>query len=171
MRRRVYWLLPDVESARSMMADLLAARIELRHVHFVGREDCDLSGLHAANVLQTSDLVCSAEYGLVVGAAFGGLLGLVAAASFPNAAGDPQWSLVAGLVVAGALVDAWTSSMIGVSAPNRRLRRFAGAIQQGRILLMADVPLTRVAEIEARLQVLHPEARPQGPEPGTPSFP
>jgi hypothetical protein len=38
MRRRIYWLLPDLESARATMDDLLLARIEKRHIHFVARE-------------------------------------------------------------------------------------------------------------------------------------
>ena len=56
--------------------------------------------------------------------------------------------------------------MIGISAPNRRLQRFAAQIEEGRILLAVDVPVARAREIEARLQVLHPEARLQGSEPG-----
>lgn len=170
MRRRVYWLLPDLASARATMQDLLGAGVELRQMHFFGRDDCDLSELHPANVLQTSDVIGSAEAGLVTGAAVGGLLGSVAAASLPGAGEAPQWSLIPLLVVVGALFDAWTSSMIGISAPNRRLRRFAAAIEQGRILLAVDVPVARVEEIEARLQALHPEARLEWSEPGKPSF-
>lgn len=170
MRTRVYWLLPDLASARATMEDLIGSRIERRHLHFFGRSDCDLSDLHAANVLQTSDVICSAEAGLAVGAAVGGLLGSVAAVSYPGAGEPPQWSLIPLLVLVGALFDAWTSSMIGISAPNRRLRRFAAAIEQGRILLAVDVPAARVAELEARLQALHPEARLAGSEPGKPSF-
>jgi hypothetical protein len=152
MRRRVYWLLPDLASARAAMDDLLLAGVELRQIHFVAGEDCDLTGLHPANVLQTTDVLRSAETGLVVGAAVGGMLGTVAAVSYPDAGEPPQWNLIPVLVVAGALFDAWTSSMIGISAPNKRLQRFAGEIEQGRILLMVDVPMRRVAEIEARLQ-------------------
>jgi hypothetical protein len=152
MRRRVYWLLPDLASARATMDDLLLAGVGLRQMHFVAAEDCDLTGLHAANVLQTTDVLRSAEAGLVVGAAVGGMLGTVAAVSYPGAGEPPQWNLIPMLVFAGALFDAWTSSMIGISAPNRRLQRFAGEIEQGRILLMVDVPMQRVAEIEARLQ-------------------
>ena len=170
MRRRVYWLLPDLPAARATMDDLLWAGIELRQMHFVGREDCDMSGLHAANVLQTSDVMRSAGAGLVIGAAVGGLLGAFAAVSFAGPGEGPQWSLIPLLVVVGALFDAWTSSMIGISAPNRRLQRFAAQIEQGRILLAVDVPTARVEEIEARLQALHPEARFQGTEPGMPSF-
>lgn len=170
MRTRIYWLLPHLESARAAMDDLVQSRIDSRHVHFIARDDCDMSGLPAANVLQTTDVVGSAETGLVIGAAVGGMLGAVAAVSYPGAGEAPQWNLIPLLVAAGALFDAWTSSMIGISAPNRRLRRFAAEIKQGRILLMVDVPTGRVDEIEARLQALHPEARPQGTEPGVLSF-
>lgn len=171
MRRRVYWLLLDLPSARATMDDLLLAGVELRRIHFVAREDCDLSGLHAANLLQTSDVIRSAETGLVSGAAVGGVLGAFAAVAYPGVGAEPQWSLIPVLVAAGALFEAWTSSMVGISAPNKRLQRFAAEIERGRILLMVDVPAGRVDEIEARLQALHPEARRQGSEPGMPSFP
>lgn len=169
MRRRIYWLLPDLPSARATMDDLLRSHVELRNIHFVAREGCDMTGLHEASVLQTSDVLGSAEAGLVVGAAVGGMLGAILAVSYPGAAEQPQWSLIPALVVVGALVDAWTSSMIGISAPNRRLRRFAAQLEQGRILLMVDVPMAREVEIEARLQVLHPEAHLEGIEPELPS--
>ena len=38
MRRRIYWLLPDLASARRTMDDLLLARIAEQHLHFVARE-------------------------------------------------------------------------------------------------------------------------------------
>jgi hypothetical protein len=73
--------------------------------------------------------------------------------------------------VIGALVGAWASSMIGVSTPSNRLKRFQSALDQGQILLMVDVPKGRIEEIEARLQQLHPEARLEGVEPDIPAFP
>ncbi len=170
MRRRVYWLLPDLASARATMDDLLLAGVDVHQMHFMARDDCDMSGLHAASLLQTTDLVRSAEAGLVIGAALGGMLGVVLATLHPAADGAPQWSLVPMLVTVGALVDAWTASMIGISVPNKELERFAAPIAQGRILLMLDVPVWRVREIEARLQELHPEARRQQGEEGVPAF-
>lgn len=171
MRRRIYWLLPDVESARDTMDDLLLARIPERHIHFVAREDVNLSGLHAANVLQTSDVVRSAEIGLIVGAAVGGLLGALVAVYYPIIGDEPQWGLAAVLAIVGALFGAWTSSMIGVSIPSKRLQRFAKQIEEGQILLMVDALMWQGDEIERRLQELHPEARPQGDEPDIPAFP
>ena len=171
MHSRIYWLLPDVESARSTMDDLLLARIEYRKMHFVAREDCDISGLHAANVLQTSDVVRSAEVGLIMGAALGALVGALVAVFYPIVGDKPQWGLAAALAIAGALFGTWASTMIGVSTPSKRLRRFAPQIEQGQILLMVDVPMWDVEAIEARLRALHPEARLEGTEPDIPAFP
>ena len=78
MRRRIYWLLPDLASARRTMNDLLLARIAEQHIHFVAREDADMSGLHAANVLQTSDVIRAAEMGLIIGGGVGVVAGVIA---------------------------------------------------------------------------------------------
>jgi len=171
MRRRIYWLLPDLASARRTMDELLLARIEERHIHFVARRDADMTGLHAANVLQTTDLVRSAEAGLCIGALTGGVLGAVMAVYFPIFGPGPEWGLVAVLAIFGAIFGAWSSSMIGASTPSQRLKRFQTAIENGQVLLMTDVPRSRVAEIEARLQAAHPEAHLQGVEANIPAFP
>jgi hypothetical protein len=170
MRRRIYWLLPDLASARRTMDDLLLARIPEQHIHFMAREGMDLTGLHPANLLQTSDVVRSAQSGLVIGGAAGLVAGLLLAA-FPVVAETPQVGLVAVLAMVGALVGAWSSSMIGASTPSQRLKRFEGALDQGQILLMTDVPHARVEEIEALLQKSHPEAHLEGVEPDIPAFP
>lgn len=171
MRRRIYWLLPDLASARKTMDDLLLARIAEQHIHFVGREDMDLSDLHAANVLQTSDVIRSAQLGLVIGGTVGAVVGVLAAIFFPIVGDSPQWGIAAVLAVLGGGFGAWSSSMIGISTPSSRLKRFAPAIEQGQLLLMVDVPRSRVEEIEARLQKLHPEAHLEGLEPNIPAFP
>lgn len=171
MHSRIYWLLPDLESARVTMDDLLLARIDARRIHFVAREDIDLRGLHAANVLQTSDVVRSAEMGLIVGAGVGGLLGALVAVYYPIVGDEPQWGLAGVLAVVGAIFGTWTSSMIGISTPSKRLRRFMPEIEKGKILMMVDVPMWHVDKIEERLRQLHPEAHLEGKEPDIPAFP
>lgn len=171
MSQRIYWLLPNVESARKTMADLLVAQVSVGHLHFHAREGIDLSQLHAANILQTSDVVRAAQAGLVIGIATGGIAGLLVGYFFPIVGDTPQWGLAAPLAIIGGGLGAWTSSMIGVSVPSARLKRFEGAIEQGQILLMVDVPRARVAEIEDLLKASHPEAQFQGEEPGMPAFP
>jgi len=171
MRKRIYWLLPDLESAKRTMNDLLVARVTYGQMHFVAREEADLTGLHEANILQTSDVVRAAQSGLVIGGVVGGLLGVIAAIFFPIVGTQPQWGLVAVLAMVGAVFGAWASSMIGASTPSNRLKRFGPAIDAGQILLMVDVPRTRCEEIQARLRALHPEARHEGMEPNIPAFP
>jgi hypothetical protein len=170
MRRRIYWLVPDVDSARRMTDDLLLARIDQGHIHCVGCEGSDLSGLHEANILQTSDIIHAAQQGLVIGGGIGFLAGLVAA-MYPIFGEGPEWGLVGVLAVLGGAIGAWASSMIGSSVPNSRLKRFEEALRQGQILMMVDVPRYRVKEIETMLQEKHPEAHLEGEEPAIPAFP
>jgi hypothetical protein len=171
MRRRIYWLLPDVASARRTVDDLLLARISERHIHFVAKEGTDMTGLHEANLLQTSDLIRSAEAGLCIGIATGAILGAVLAVGFPIVGDKPQWGLIGVLAIVGAVFGAWASSMIGIATPSDRLKRFQPAIEAGQLLLMVDVPRSRVQEIEQRLQSLHPEAHFEGEEKQVLAFP
>jgi hypothetical protein len=164
MRKRIFWLLPDLASARRTMDDLLLARLENSHIHFVARDGSDMTGLHEANLFQTSDIVHAAEMGLMVGGGVGVVAGVVVA-MFPIVSDTPQWGLVGVLAVLGAVFGAWASSMIGSSAPNSRLRAF------GKILLMVDVPRSRVEEIETLLANAHPEASFAGLDPAVPAFP
>lgn len=170
MRHRIYWLLPDLASARRAMDQLLLARIEHRHLHFHAREGTDLGCLHKASALQSSDLVSAAQRGLALGAALGAACGaLFAVSPLLNDANKP--ALVAALAASGALFGAWTASMVGVSVPSRRLERFKWDVEHGMILLMADIPHHRVKEIEALMEAHNPEAHFEGHEPHVPSFP
>ncbi|WP_426396712.1 DUF1269 domain-containing protein [Ralstonia sp. 25C] len=170
MQHRLYFLLPDVASARRVMNDLLLARITERHIHFVAREGADLTGLHEANLLQTSDIVHATQNGLVIGGGAGVLAGVVAAL-FPIIGEGPQWGMVGITTVVGALFGAWASSMIGSSVPNSRLKPFKQAVEDGQILLMVDVPRSRMAEVRALLQKTHPEGRFSGEDTAMPAFP
>jgi hypothetical protein len=164
MKQRIYWLLPDLASARRTMADLLGAGIETRHIHFAGREGLDLDGLHAANVLQTSDVVHAAQRGLVFGGSTGICAGFLVALYFPVFGAELQWEVAAVLAVLGGVIGAWSSSMIGISIPSPRLERFESAIAQGRILLMIDVLPSQTHAMAALLQDAHPEAHFEGAE-------
>ncbi|VVE03129.1 membrane protein [Pandoraea aquatica] len=170
MRRRMYFLLPDLASAQRTMSDLLLARIEERHIHFMARDEMDLEGLHEANLLQTSDIVHGAEAGLVIGGFCGLAVGAVAA-FFPIVGTRPQWELMIVTAPLGALFGAWVSSMIGVSVPNSRLKAFRDPLERGMILLMVDVRESRVEEIREMLKEHHPEAHMEGIEAAIPAFP
>ncbi|WP_332776063.1 DUF1269 domain-containing protein [Polaromonas sp.] len=171
MSRRIYWLMPDAASARQAVDDLLLARVPVQHIHCVGREGMNLSGLHPANVLQTTDVIYAAETGLLIGGTIGVVAGLLVAMYYPLGIDSLQWGVVGVLGVLGALFGAWASSMIGISVPSHRLKRFEAAIEEGQILLMVDVLSLQVKDIENLLQASRPEARFAGEDADTPVFP
>ena len=170
MRRRLYYVMPDLASARKIMDDLLLARIEERHIHFLAKRGTPMDGLHEANVLQKTDLVHGAQLGLVLGA----LLGCGAGAllvTFVLTADNWQIVTVLGATLIGAFLGTWISSMVGSAVPNSRLKQFQPIIEEGKILLMADVPEHKIDEIKALLGERHPEALDRGVDPHIPAFP
>ncbi|MEW6689670.1 MAG: DUF1269 domain-containing protein [Pseudomonadota bacterium] len=169
MRRRLYFLLPDVASAKRTADDLLLARVEDRHMHFLARRGTDLGELHEANYLQKTDLLHGAGIGLAVGGIGGLVLGAVIVA-FPPA-GNPQLVTVLIAAVIGAILGAWMASMAAAAVPNSRLKQFQAEIGQGKVLLMADVPLEKVERIRQLVLERHPEAVSGGQETRFPAFP
>jgi hypothetical protein len=170
MRRRIYVVCPDLQAAQQTMNDLLLARIDERHVHVLARRDAPMEGLHEANILQKTDLVHGAELGLVVGGATGAILGAVLVL-IPLA--GMQFQLVTVLVMAlgGALFGAWASSLVAAGVPNSKLLAFARDIEEGKYLMMVDVPFRRVEEIQSLVKQRHPEDKGGGVEPSVPAFP
>src|SRR5262249_60334931 len=123
MRRRLYFLLPKVESARHTADDLLLARVEDRHLPFLGRRGTDLAELHEAGYLIKTDFMHGAGVGLGLGALGGAALGaLIVLNPIEGTHPHPLWFFVA--VLAGALLGAWVASMVGASVPNSKLRQF-----------------------------------------------
>lgn len=170
MRRRLYFLMPDVASARRIRDELLLARIEDSHFHVLARDGVDLEDLHEASILQKTDFVHGAEIGLSIGGGIGILAGLLVIL-FPPAGINMQLVTVLVTALLGALFGAWVASMKASSVPNSRLTHFEPAIEAGRILVMVDVPSSRVDEIRALVVSRHPEAMDSGMEPAIPAFP
>lgn len=170
MRRRLYFLLPDVDSARRTANDLLLARIEDRHMHFLARRGTPLGELPEASYLQKSDLVHGAGIGFAIGGLGGLLLGALIVA-FPIEGTQPQLVAVPVAAVVGAVLGAWMASMAAAAVPNSRLEAFQEAIAGGKVLLILDVPLARVEEARALVRTQHPEALSGGMETRYPAFP
>src|SRR5712692_6890704 len=76
MRRRLYFVLPDLGSAIQTANDLLLARIEDRYMHFLSRRGMSLGALHEANYFQKSDLRHSMQIGFILGGCCGFLIGI-----------------------------------------------------------------------------------------------
>lgn len=170
MRRRLYFMVPDVRSVRQIRDELLLARIEDDHIHVMAKDDIPLAGLHEASVLQKSDFVHGAETGLAVGGGIGIIAGVVAV-FFPPAGVDLQLVTILLTALIGAAFGAWVASMVASSIPNSRLKVFESALAAGNVLMMVDAPSRRVDEIRKLVAAHHPEAMSSGIEPTIPAFP
>lgn len=168
--RRLYFILPAMEVTHKVVDELLLARIEERHIHVIAKENSPMEDLPEATLLQKSDFVPALERGVALGGATGVVAGLVALA-FPPAGIVLGGGAVLSIALAGAGVGAWLSSMIGIDAPNSRLKAFEEAIEKGEFLMLVDVPKDRVDEIDELVKQHHPEAKIEGTDPTIPAFP
>ncbi|MGE0385545.1 MAG: DUF1269 domain-containing protein [Gammaproteobacteria bacterium] len=173
MNRRLYFVLPDIDTARRVMNDLLLARIEERRMHFLGRYGADLEDLPEAGTLQKTDIL----HGMFLGAVAGAMVGTIVAVAlmaYPALVGAEHLgapTLAMG-IAAGMVFGMWVSgTLIGTSTPSQRLRRFDEAFENNRILLMVDVPAGRVETIRNMVHERHPTAEDHGIETLIPAFP
>ncbi|MCG2585079.1 DUF1269 domain-containing protein [Massilia sp. TS11] len=170
MRRRLYYMLPDIPSARAMLDALLLARIEERHMHFIAQDGSLPADMPDGTIFDKTDIVHGAQLGTLIGGGAGLLAGALMVA-FPPEGISLQTMAVLATGVGGAAFGAWASGMTAAAAPNSRLEPFRERIEQGQVLLILDVPHGRVAQLEAMLAEQHPEAAFGGQDAHVPAFP
>lgn len=169
MRRRLYFMLPDVPSARSMLDELLLARIEIGHMRFMARDPLP-SDMPDVSFMQKTDLVHGAQLGVVIGAIVGLGAG-VFLTLFPVDGMTLRTAAILLVTLGGAIFGGWASGMNAAAVPNTRLKPFAERIERGQVLLIVDVPVGRVEEIEEMIARRHPEISFGGMEPPMLAFP
>jgi hypothetical protein len=171
MRRTLYFLLPDVETAEKVEEGLLLARIEEKRMHFLGKRGTDMKSLTEATPAHKTDLIRGIYIGLFSGAITGLLAGLYVYFN-PEAIGmqaPPFVIFICALV--GAIVGAWISGpLIGGSTPNAKLAGFQEALQQGKILMIIDVQPKRADEIRKIVKNFYANAEGPATEDSTPAF-
>lgn len=170
MKRRLYFILPDTQLARTVHNELLLARVPENRMHVIADGRVDVEGLPAASFWQRSDLLHGLQLGLPVGALTGLVVGILAILFGWIAPGYEAKSIMA-TVLAGVFVGTWAASMIAVNVPNTRHRAFESDLRQGHILFIVDIPVQRVDEITELVTRHHPEADMRGVEPNIPVFP
>lgn len=162
MRRKLYFMLPDVEHCKQLVSELQQIDVGEKDIHVIAREDIPLEGLHQASVLEKTELKHGLELGVGVGGVAGMLAGLLAV-TFPPAGlafGGGAAVLTTTLAgAAGASFGSIVSALVARDIPNHELKGFQRAIYQGGILLILDIPTKRVDEIKRLISKTHPEAQ------------
>jgi len=160
--RRIYFLVPDIKMTHNIVDELRSQGIEDRHIHVLAKRDTPLEDLPEAGVTIKTDFIPAVERGAALGGTTGLLAGLVGLrfAGFALAGGP-----LLGTLFAGATIGSLMSGLSGLAAGNSRLKQFEKAIETGELLLLIDVPKSRIDEISKAIKKHHPKAEFDGIEP------
>ncbi len=157
MKRKLYFMLPNIKTAQQMMDQLLLARIEEQSIHFLAKPEISLEGLPEANVIEKTDSLHGVGLGAIVGGVIG-VTGGVIVVAYPSLVSIPTGEyplhslaiLVIGLI--GAAFGAWWNGMISSAIPNSSLKSYEGEIARGGILMIVTAPYHRIRDIRAVVQ-------------------
>lgn len=147
MERRLYFLFPNRDQARATLTDLESTGLKSHQLYLVeSPED--------TRDFQREERIARLAWHLNLGLfALAGLALLVLLWQ-----GQLLWSLLPlALMLASFLLGERFTHL-----PDVQMEEFRDALHHGEVLLMADVPRERVAEVEHRVSGRHPEAVPGG---------
>lgn len=160
--RRIYFLVPNIETTHKIVDELRAEGIEDRHMHILAKRDTPLEDLPEASEFQKTDFIPALERGAALGGTTGVLAGLVALrfAGFAIAGGP-----ILGILFFGATIGAIMSGLAGLQVGNSRVKDYEDAIERGELLVMVDIPKDRIEAISQLITRHHPTAHFEGIEP------
>lgn len=153
MTRRLYFLFPDQAHAQRVVDELVQAGVPETRMHALARPGIALDGLPGATRRQREDAGGRLERRL-----WEGNLGLFALALLALLAslgiGEGTWAVLCLAVMAVSFL----AGLLFTHLPNAHLDQFQAALGHGEILLLVDVPKSRVRHVEDLIQWHHPEA-------------
>ncbi|HTF16415.1 MAG TPA: hypothetical protein VK658_00010 [Chryseolinea sp.] len=150
MMRRLYFVLPNVESAKATLKEMLNLHIARGKIQFLGKRGELPVELPEASVFQTTDITRAAKTGILTGGFIGLVCGALAVLLSPGGLVFELITVPLG-ALCGALIGMWTACMVGSRVPNTKLEVFQPEINEGKVLMIVDVPQRRVEEISARV--------------------
>lgn len=151
---RLYYVLPDEETAVRLVADLETWGITLFHIHAVAGHGERLKTLLPATAQQRQDTARKLEQGLW----YGNLALFVLAAVGLLAAFSATSTLWAAISLTVMVMTVAAGSTFVLRVPHTHLDEFRSALSHREILLLIDVPKSRKAEIEKLIEHCHPAA-------------
>ncbi|MFZ2541648.1 MAG: hypothetical protein WAW75_07730 [Gallionella sp.] len=155
MKRKLFFMLPNMETAHSMMDQMLLARIEERNIRFLAKPEMPLEGLPEANVMEKTDSLHGIGVGAAIGGVSGALGGLLVVAmpalfSVPSGSGQQlQAMAILAIGLAGAAFGAWWTGFAASMVSNSSLAPYKDQIARGEVLMIVTVPYHRISDIRA----------------------
>lgn len=157
--QRLYFLTPDSRITCDIANELSDLGLQQDHIHVAARNHGQLKamGLKKATLMQTTDTANAARRGVMIGIPLGLVIGGIAAMvlSLPSQTGN--LALVVGMGVFGGLFGLWASTLIGVSVPDAKVKKYQSDIQRGAMLMMVDVADDQEGRVADIIRRHHPD--------------
>jgi hypothetical protein len=157
LRRRLYFLLPDTDHARTTADELRAGGIARADIHAVARPDIDLGVLPEVTGALRRDRQDRAEHwlwGVNLGMFFVALVVMVLALAIG--------AEILVLAMAGVILASVGLGIVWSQLPDVDLGEFRDGLSHGEVLLMVDVPWRDGRQLIEEVRRHHPEALPGG---------
>lgn len=167
--KRLCFLSPDLDHARQVVADFKSNGIPEKHIYALAKYGVDLEDLPDAGP-ESDDFLNAYKRGVEIGGT-AGLLAGIAALAFPPSGIVVGGGLVLLVGLWGAGLGGLLTGIAGAAFPSSRLQSFESAIDQGQVLIMADVPKDEVEKYESLIKSHDPEVSVEGIEPTAPIIP
>jgi len=165
MNQRLYFLLPDREHTLKLVNELVEHGVDVQHMHTLAGKGLSADGLPPSNPHQRTDFADRLEFwgwrtnlGMFFLAAIALLAMMIMQVGL--------WLLLPLAVMVATFVAGERFTHL----PNAHLQEFRDALRHGEVLLMLDIPGSRVDEVEQRVQAHHPEAIAGGSSWNTPAL-
>ncbi len=158
MLRRLFFLFPDEAHTQCVVDQLLDLKIDQQQIHTMAKGGIKLRTLPKATIRQKADTAYRIEWFLWRANLVLFLLAFLMLC-FMLLRAEWIWAMVALSIM---ITTFFAGASFAINVPDVHLTEFTDALSHGEILLMVDVPVNRVAEIEATVHRQHPEATPGG---------
>ncbi|TDX30487.1 hypothetical protein DFO67_105277 [Modicisalibacter xianhensis] len=157
--QRLYFLTPDTQTTANITEELNDLGLTQDHIHVASGNPraWQETGLKKATLLQTTDTADAARRGVMIGTPLGLVVGLIAAwiLAVPGPMG--MAGVIVGMGIFGGLFGLWSSTLIGVSVPDAKIKKFRGDIRRGAVLMMVDIPERQEDEVVSLIHRHHPQ--------------
>jgi len=157
--KRLIFLAPSLAQAETVVEGMRVLGVEDDGIHVVAKDGRKLeqSHLHPATNVETSELENDLDWGMVAG----GTLGMFAGLSVLGA-GPFGIILGGGTLLASSLLGiglgGWLGYMIGEQTTRAEVEKYEHAIEQGQLLMIADVPTESLPPVFRLIRETCPQA-------------
>lgn len=136
--QRLYFLIPNADTTSHIAEELWQMGLSQNDLHVVGRdwEPLEREGVPVATLRETTDVFNAPKRGVPLGAGLGIVLGII----IHFVLGPSLLIIIPAMALFGALFGLWTSTMVGVAVKDVKVSKYKHALNEGALLMIADVP-------------------------------